>query len=187
LANKLEMNPHPTAWRFTLSVGVSPQSATTHTRKGLGVKCYRLRWVPYLHDEFQKAERLPSAHLMLKVLDKHARTNDQYFLTGDELWMMNDQILLKMWTLDRDHLDPILHRSRRLRKTMVAVFFGVNGIGLVKILPQGQKVTSDYFKDAILHAIYRGSLGGWRLGRRTHLTLSFDNAPVHNAKGLLRN
>jgi hypothetical protein len=63
---------------------------------------------------------------------------------------------------------------------MLTVFLEVNG--LVKILPEGQKVPSQYSKDEILHAIYRGSLGGWRLGRVTHLTPHSDNAPVHNAK-----
>jgi hypothetical protein len=98
---------------------------------------------------------------MLEAPDDHAGRNYQYVLTGDESWMMYNQMPSKIWMLDRYHLD---------------------GMSLVKILPEGQKVTSENFKDQILHAVYRISLGGWRLGRRTHFRLPFDSAPVHKAK-----
>jgi hypothetical protein len=60
--------------------------------------------------------------------------------------------------------------------------FWVNGRGLVEIPPERQKVTREDFRDEILHAIYPGSLGGWRLGPLTHLTLIFDKSSLHNAK-----
>jgi hypothetical protein len=65
---------------------------------------------------------------------------------------------------------------------MVTVFFGVNGRGLVKILPEGTKLTSEHFKDPVLQEIYQGSRGSWRLGRPTHLTVHDDNAPLHHAR-----
>jgi hypothetical protein len=95
--------------------------------------------------------------------------------------MTYDQMPLKMWTLDRNHLGPILRPSYDVRKTIVTVLVGVNGMGRVKILTEGQKVMSEYFKDEIRRAIYSGALGDWRLRRPIHLTLHFNNAPVHNA------
>jgi hypothetical protein len=44
---------------------------------------------------------------------------------------------------------------------MTTVFLGANGIGLVKILTEGQKVTSDYFKKEVLCDIYRAAHGDW--------------------------
>jgi histone-lysine N-methyltransferase SETMAR len=67
---------------------------------------------------------------------------------------------------------------------MFIVLFGVNGTGFVKILPERQKITSDYFKYEIVHAMSRESLGGWRLAHVAHLSLHFDEAPVHNAEGV---
>jgi histone-lysine N-methyltransferase SETMAR len=66
---------------------------------------------------------------------------------------------------------------------MVTSFFGVNGIGLVKILPEGTKLTSGYFKDEVLRQIYEESCGSSDLDCPTSLTLHYDNAPVQNASG----
>jgi hypothetical protein len=46
---------------------------------------------------------------------------------------------------------------------MVMVFCGVNGIGLVKIRPEGMVLTSEYFKDQVVGEIDQGSHGSWQL------------------------
>jgi hypothetical protein len=138
VAYKLEINLHTTAWKPVLSLDVSPRTVTTHSRDNLGTKYYYSSSLPHLLDKSQKAESACSAHLMLKVLDDHAGTNYQYLFTGDESLMIYDQIPSKMWTLDLDHIDPILHLSRHARKTMGTLFVGVNDISLVKILTEGQ-------------------------------------------------
>jgi hypothetical protein len=129
LAHKLEMNPHATAWQLALSLRIFPQTVTAHLREGLGMRCYHFQWIPHLLDEFRQTERVRRAYLMLKALDDHARTNCQYCLIADESRMMYDQIPSKMWTLDRDHSDPILHPNHDVRKTIVTVFCGPSGIG----------------------------------------------------------
>jgi hypothetical protein len=65
---------------------------------------------------------------------------------------------------------------------MLTAFFGVNGIGLVKILSEGTKLTLGYFKDEILRQIYEESCGSSDLDYPTSLALHYDNAPVHNAR-----
>jgi hypothetical protein len=59
---------------------------------------------------------------------------------------------------------------------MLTAFFGVNGVGPVKILPTGQKLRSEHFKDEILREIYCSHLttGGWRLAAGS--LDSFDSA-----------
>jgi hypothetical protein len=65
---------------------------------------------------------------------------------------------------------------------MITVFFGVNGIGLVKFLSEGTKLTSEHFNNQVLREIYQGSHASWPLGRLIHLTLHYDNALVHYTK-----
>jgi hypothetical protein len=69
---------------------------------------------------------------------------------------------------------------------MVMAFFEVNDIGLVKILPEGTKRTSGHFKDEVLRLIYEESCGSSDLDYPTPLTLHYDDAPVHNARGRRR-
>jgi histone-lysine N-methyltransferase SETMAR len=65
---------------------------------------------------------------------------------------------------------------------MVTALFGVNGIGLVKILPEGTRLASGYFKDEVLRQISDESCDSSDLDCATPLTLHDDNAPVHNAR-----
>jgi hypothetical protein len=78
--------------------------------------------------------------------------------------VVDDEMLSKVQALDRDPLGPKLPASYHVRKTIVTLFIGVNSIDTAKILPDGQKATREYFKDEILHAISRRSLGGWQRG-----------------------
>jgi hypothetical protein len=64
------------------------------------------------------------------------------------------------------------------------VFFGVNGIGLTKIRPEGMKLISESFNDQVLRADHQGWRGSWRPGRLTHLTVYSENAAVQNARGV---
>jgi Ca2+-dependent lipid-binding protein len=119
--------------------------------------------MPHLLDDSQKAEKVGCAHIMLEALDVHAQTTCRYLMTGDESWMMYDQTPSRMWALDRDHVDAIVRSRHQSRKTMVTAFFGVNGIGLVKIRPEGTKLRSGYFKDEVLLQIddESGGSGTW--------------------------
>jgi hypothetical protein len=100
---------------------------------------------------------------MLEALDVHARTNCQYLIAGDESWMMNGQTPSKMWALDRDHVDSIARPSHQSQTTMIPVFFSVNRIGFVKVLREGTRLTSEYFKVKFFQRSTRNrmTVGGW--------------------------
>jgi hypothetical protein len=95
---------------------------------------------------------------------------------------MYDQIFSKMLALDRDDVDTMARFSHESRKTMIPVSFGVNGIGLVKILPEGAKRTSESFKDQIRQESYQRSCDSWRVEPLAHLTLHSDNPPVQKVR-----
>jgi hypothetical protein len=50
-----------------------------------------------------------------------------------------------MWARDRNCVDEKAPPTSHSQKTMITVFFGVDGITLLDILPNGAKLTSDYF------------------------------------------
>jgi hypothetical protein len=41
-----------------------------------------------------------------------------------------------MWTMAQSDIDPIAWVTSRLRKTMIMIFFSLNGIVIVDILPE---------------------------------------------------
>jgi hypothetical protein len=62
----------------------------------------------------------------------------------------------------------------------MTIFFGVNGIALIDILPERAKSSSEYFKENITKEL---DLIGYPTGRKPHATricLHFNNALVHN-------
>jgi hypothetical protein len=67
---------------------------------------------------------------------------------------------------------------------MLTVLLGVKDICLMKILLEWQRATSNGFKNDMLDALYRRLHGGGRLRRLIHWRLHFDNAFVHNPKGV---
>jgi hypothetical protein len=121
---------------------------------------------------------------MLEALDAHAGMNDEYFVAGDDSWIISDPTPSKRWVLDRDHVETIVWLSHQSLKTMVTVFSRVNGIDLVKIRPENTKLTSEYFNNQVVREIDQRPRGGWWLGGRAHLILHSDNAPVHHDRGV---
>jgi hypothetical protein len=90
---------------------------------------------------------------MLEALDVHAWTNHRYLIAGDDSWIMYNQTPPRMWALDRNHVHAIVRLCHQSRKTMATAFSGVSGFGLVKILTEGTKRSSGYFKDEVLRQI----------------------------------
>jgi hypothetical protein len=129
-----------------------PQTVVNHLHDGLGMKCFHLRWVPHLLSETQKANRVAYAKEMSWVLDNNARTGFKYLLTGDESHMHYDQSPATILALDREYVDQKFRATNYQPKTLITVFFGVDGIALLGILPQGWKLTSEYFPKHIIRA-----------------------------------
>jgi hypothetical protein len=136
MAHWLELNPHATAQKLADSLGISPQIMTTHMREGLGMKYFHLRRVPHLLTSSQKSMRLEAAKVMAQQLAIYTNAGFQHLLTGDESWMAHEDTPSRMWTMARSDVDPIARPISHLRKTMMRVFFNINGIALIEILPE---------------------------------------------------
>jgi hypothetical protein len=82
----------------------------------------------------------------------------------------------------RSKVDPIARPIRHPRKIMIKVFFGVKKITLIIILPETNKLSSEYFKENIIKEL---DLVVYPVGQKpcaTRICLHFDNASVHNAR-----
>jgi hypothetical protein len=50
LADKLELDPHTTARKLALSLGISLPTILNHVHDNFEMKCDHLRWIPHLLD-----------------------------------------------------------------------------------------------------------------------------------------
>jgi hypothetical protein len=81
-----------------------------------------------------------------------------------------------MWTMARSDVDPIAWSTSHHRKIMMTIFFGVNSIALINILPGKAKLSFEYLWK---NMIKESDLIVYPVGRKLHairLCLHFDNA-----------
>jgi hypothetical protein len=89
-----------------------------------------------------KAIRLEAVKVMAQQLAIYTNAGFQHSLTGDESWMAHDDTPSRMWTMARSDVDPITRTINYPRKIMMRVFFNVNDIVLIEILPEKAKLSS---------------------------------------------
>jgi hypothetical protein len=78
--------------------------------------------------------------------------------------------------------DPVVQPTSYPRKIMMAIFFGVNSIAFIDILPENAKLSSECFKENIIKEF---DMNVGAAGRKSHPTciyLHFDNIPVRNTR-----
>jgi hypothetical protein len=75
-----------------------------------------------------------------------------------------------------NEVDPIAWPISHLRKTMMTVFFGVNGIALIDILPEKTKLSFEYFKENTIKEFDSVVYLTKQKSHANHMHLHFDNA-----------
>jgi hypothetical protein len=130
----------------------------------------------------QKVEREDLAKIMLEILAKHATSNFHFLLLEMSHGCFPHitsgpcgHSVLKMWT---KFIAPHMWQ----KKTMVTVFFNGNGLHLINILPQNQKMNAEYFLEIILPFLISVCYPDGRRSRGRKCVVHFDNAPIHNSK-----
>jgi hypothetical protein len=87
-----------------------------------------------------------------------------------------------MWMMMPSDVDPTALPTSHPRQTMMTIFFGVNGIIFIDILPEKAKLSSEYFRKNIIKEL---DLIVYATKRKSHITciyLHFDNALVNNTQ-----
>jgi hypothetical protein len=115
---------------------------------------------------------------MIDALDNHSRTGFKRLLTGDESWMTYDQGPTRMCALNRSCVDEMVRPTNYTQKTMITVFFGVDRIVLLDVLPTGVKLTPDYFCYSIIEVLEQVVYPDGRVPGATRYAFHFDNAPI---------
>jgi hypothetical protein len=149
LAHKLELAPYTRALKLALSLAVSVQTVATYLHFNLGTNSI-------MHNLFHT---WPITYKMGKGALRSYHGWSSPCSYSDELpishnlgWVLNDvrsKILEDVGPGFRSRRDNSAIESAH-QKSMVTVSFGVDAIGLVKILLERTKRTPDSFKDQIL-------------------------------------
>jgi hypothetical protein len=123
---------------------------------------------------------------MAQQLAIHANAGFPHQLTGNKSWMACDYTPSRIWAMARSDVDPIARLINHPRKTLMTVFFGVNGIALINILLEKTKLSSEYFWKNLTKEF---DLIVYSAGRKPHATricLHFDNAPIHGMRTVVQ-
>jgi hypothetical protein len=81
-----------------------------------------------------------------------------------------------MWTMARSDVDPIAWSTSHRRKIMMTIFFGVNSMALINILPGKAQLSSEYFKKNMIKEPDLIVYPAWRKLHAIRMCLHFDNA-----------
>jgi hypothetical protein len=87
-----------------------------------------------------------------------------------------------MWTLCLANIDQVQHPSHVAKKTMITVFFKGTGLHMIDILPQNQKVDTEYFAEHILRSLVSICYPMGKSSRQRKYVIHFDSAPIYNSK-----
>jgi hypothetical protein len=86
-----------------------------------------------------------------------------------------------MWTLCPENVDETQRPSHIAQKTRFTVFFNGDGLHLIDILHQNQKMNAEYFAENIVPSLVSVCYPDGRC-RARKCVVHFDNAPIHNSK-----
>jgi histone-lysine N-methyltransferase SETMAR len=181
IAAERESDPHLSARKIAKKLEVAPSTVCRYLKNVLQLKCRHMRWIPHRLSEPQKAKRAELAVPMLRALAQHDDPSFSALFTGDESWMFYDYHPRTMWVASWEEPDEFERTTHHQKKTMITIFFNVNGQYVLDILPKGAKMNSEYFAEHVIANL------GWACRADDALqgqliTVHFDNAPIHNTK-----
>jgi hypothetical protein len=186
IRRRIEENPRSSARKIAQSLNIATSTVCHYLRHVLGLKCCHLRWIPHTLTVAQKVEWEDLAKIMLEILVKHVISNFHFHVPGDELWLLYADHVRTMWTLCPENVDEVQGASHAAKKTMVIVFFNGDGLHLINIFPQNQKMNAGSFAEIILPSLVSVCYPDGRRCRERKSIVHFDNAPMHNSKWLPR-
>ena len=147
----------------------------------LGLKYTKTRWIPHILTVPQRDARALLSAQLLDVLDEAKRTNFHFLITGDESWFFYASPHKGLWLPEGAEPLEAQRPSHYSKKTMVTIFWGVNGPVAVEILPTGQKWTAEYFIGTVVPQIVESDAYQRSRAQKQRFVLHMDNAPIHTA------
>ena len=140
------------------------------------------KWIPHLLSDPQKQKRVTESKLLKEILIKSRENGWRDIITGDQSWFTYGYGVEGAW-LTEDEKAPIMDGSKiQIKKIMITVIWGVHGIFLVDMLPEGTSFNSDYFIEHIIEPLEEMKDKIWTESYRRKVWLHLDNCRVHNSK-----
>jgi histone-lysine N-methyltransferase SETMAR len=161
-------SPSTTIWRYL-----------THH---LGLVYKHSKWVPHMLSADQKQKRVNDCSELAIILERCKHNGWRDIITGDQSWFVCSYGEDGAWLYPEDEA-PIMDGSTiGTIKFMVTVIWGVHGIYLVDILPEGESYNSRYFIEKILRPLADQKDFIWPTRGKRKIWLHLDNCKVHNSK-----
>ena len=120
--------------------------------------------------------------LLLTILSESEELGFINIFTGDESWFYIKFNRKGAWILPDEKVPFFENPGFQLRKFMLTVIWGINGIHVIDIMDSGLSFNSDYFITHILCQIEQIKIQKTRYRKRIKYYLHLDNCKVHNSK-----
>jgi hypothetical protein len=152
----------------------------------LGLRKLHCKWVPHTLNKLQKLARVTGAVEMLSSLRPLEKTGFPNLFTGDESWFLYSYPFTSYWGKKDAPRPEIPKTTIGTPKIMVVVFWGVDGVPVLKFLERGEGMNASRFQELVLKDLFALQE---TLPADQRLLLHWDNAPAHTAtttKALLK-
>ena len=141
VSKRLEEQPFASANSLAHDLKVSYGCIYNVLTNHLQLKHYVTKWVPHKLTQENKNKRIEYSTNMLNLIE---RKGIHSIITGDESWIFHDNPHDGYWSESQNIEYNAVSRSIGAEKTMISVFWGVDGFYLLELLPLKQKYNSDY-------------------------------------------
>lgn len=182
IIRQLDFDPFSTARMIARKSGVAVNTIITHLKKSLNMKYVHLQWIPHELNWDQKYKRMEYSKSMLAILRRAKKNNYHFILTGDEAWFEYHYSPTHMWVYNTDERDQIVNKTNFCRKTMITIFFNIDGLQLLDVKPKGVKINADYFIENIICPLESLEVTEKAQYQKQAMYLHFDNSPVHTSQ-----
>ena len=136
---------------------VSPQVGTVHTiiHETLNMRSLCARWIPKMLSECRKTQRVESCRRFVQRFEREGEDFLSRIVTADETWISLYEPESKeqstMWKTPGSISPKKFKVSRSTKKQMFIMFFDIQGVILSYAVPQGQRVTANYYSKVSLN------------------------------------
>jgi hypothetical protein len=165
-------------------VNISFGSCQAILTEDLAMRRVAAKFVPRLLSDDQKSRRLEVCEELKQRVEMEPHFMSR-IITGDETWVYGYDPETKLQSSQwRSPSSPRPKKARQVRsnvKTMLMVFFDIQGLVHCEFVPAGQTVNQHYYKEVLLRLREKVRRQRSQLFQSGRWLLHHDNAPAHTA------
>jgi hypothetical protein len=155
LHETLQIHPKASTKYLSTILGVHRTTIKTRLSVDMGMRQYKLQWVPHSLSESQKQKRREGASIIKAALHRHCETGYFNLITGDESWFYFDNEADAMWLPRGSEIPKRANKTIASPKIFLTVFFSGKSILHWSYLPPGETMTSSTFITSILEPLLK--------------------------------